>query len=69
MENVAFAVIAIAFDSITKAFHPDDLNKFCLNKKIIAEKDGVPPFVIAKNSRLSEIIQKEMITGGHENKD
>ena len=112
---MVFAIITVPFDAVTKAFHPDDLNRFCLNKKVLsqkveffkdggmpywsvfleydsllepmgketagltqvgklcyeklrqwrketAEKDGVPPFVIARNTQLSEIIQKEITT-------
>jgi hypothetical protein len=35
---MAFAIITIPFDPVTKGFHPDELNRFCLNKKIIAKK-------------------------------
>jgi hypothetical protein len=35
---MAFAIITIPFDPMTKGFHPDELNRFCLNKKIIAKK-------------------------------
>ncbi|MDY6844455.1 MAG: HRDC domain-containing protein [Thermodesulfobacteriota bacterium] len=31
-------------------------------RKERAEKEGVPPFVIAKNSHLSEIVRKEIKT-------
>jgi len=108
-------IITIPFNPTTKGFHADELNKFCLNKKILgkrieffkdektvywtvfieyepvleyssdeprglteagrlcyerlrewrkltAEKEGVPPFVIAKNSHLVEIVNKEIKT-------
>ena len=108
-------IITIPFNPATKGFHADELNKFCLNKKILekrieffkdektvywtvfieyepvleyssdepkglteagrlcyerlrewrkltAEKEGVPPFVIAKNSHLAEIVNKEIKT-------
>jgi len=108
-------IITIPFNSKTKGFYADELNKFCLNKKILsnkieffhdekavywtvfieyetvlehsfsepkglteagrlcyerlrewrkltAEKEGVPPFVIAKNSHLAEIVNKEIKT-------
>jgi len=107
--------LTIAFNETTKSFYTDELNAFCLNKKIVskkieffqdeknvywtvfieyetilertsnkpkgltevgrlcyerlrewrkqtAEKEGIPPFVIAKNSHLSEIVQKEIKT-------
>ncbi len=110
-----YEIITIPFNTITKAFNPDDLNTFCINKKVIstkieffrdekqaywtvfieyepvlektssepvglteagrfcyeklrewrketAEKEGIPPYVIAKNSHLEEIVKKEIIT-------
>lgn len=112
---MTFAIITIPFDPVTKGFQPDELNRFCLNKKIVtkrieffkdgeavywsvfieyetvlekagrenadltqagklcyeklriwrketAEKEGIPPFVIAKNTQLVEIINKEITT-------
>jgi len=112
---VSYEIITIPFNYITKSFHADDLNRFCLNKKIVntkvkffsdekkaywtvfieygtilkqtgnepaglteagklcyerlrewrrgkAEKEGIPPFVIAKNSHLTEIVKKEIRT-------
>ena len=35
---MAFAIITIPFNPATKSFHPDELNRFCLNKKIVAKK-------------------------------
>ncbi len=35
---MAFAISAIPFDPITKSFHPEELNRFCLNKKIMAKR-------------------------------
>ncbi|MCX6112553.1 MAG: HRDC domain-containing protein [Proteobacteria bacterium] len=108
-------IITIPFNASAKSFYADELNKFCLNKKVsnkkieffhdektvywtvfieyetvlehsfnepkglteagtlcyerlrewrkvTAEKEGVPPFVIAKNSHLVEIINKEIKT-------
>lgn len=31
-------------------------------RKLTAEKEGIPPYVIAKNSHLAEIVTKEIIT-------
>ena len=112
---MAYEIITIPFNSITRSFHADDLNRFCLNKKVLntkieffqdekhaywtvfieyetilehssnepeglteagrlcyeklrawrketAEKEGIPPFVIAINSHLSEIVSKEIKT-------
>jgi superfamily II DNA helicase RecQ len=112
---MSYEIVTIPFNSITKNFHTDELNKFCLNKKILnrqieffknennpywtilieyetileskgsepkglteagklcyeklrewrkktAEKEGIPPFVIAKNSHFVEIINKETKT-------
>lgn len=113
--KMAFTIITIPFNPVTKSFHPVDLNRFCLNKNILtkkveffkdgeavywsvfieyetvleetgretsgltqagklcyeklrawrketAEKQGIPPFVIAKNSQLIEITNKEIAT-------
>ena len=102
-----YEIITIPFNIITKTFNADDLNSFCINKKVIstkieffkdeknaywsvfieyetvlkknnnepsglteagrrcyeklrewrketAEKEGIPPYVIAKNSHLGE---------------
>ena len=110
-----YEIINIPFDPLSKTFSPDDLNKFCLNKKIIsskveffqqdgnsfwsvfieyeiileslkndtaglteagkicfeelrrwrketAEKEGLPAYIIAKNSQLIQIINKEIST-------
>jgi superfamily II DNA helicase RecQ len=110
-----YEIITIPFNSITKTFNTDDLNAFCVNKKVIstkieffqdekhacwtvfleyepilekngdvpsglteagrlcyeklrewrketAEKEGIPPYVIAKNSQLGEIVKKEIKT-------
>jgi len=35
---MAFAIITISFNPVTKSFHPDELNRFCLNKKILMKK-------------------------------
>lgn len=112
---MSYEIITIPFDSVTKTFSADDLNSFCVNKKIIstkieffrdekqaywtvfieyetvlekkgdepvglteagklcyeklrqwrketAEKEGIPPYVIAKNSHLGEIVKKEIKT-------
>jgi len=110
-----YEIITIPFNTATKSFHSDELNKFCLNKRVLnnkieffsdgknsfwsvfieyevvlehfanepkglteagklcyerlrewrkttAEKEGVPPFVIARNSQLAEIINRETKT-------
>lgn len=110
-----FDIITIPFNTVSKCFYTEELNKFCLNKKILAkkieffkdektvywtvfieyelvlenisieqkglteagklcferlkewrkltaEKEGIPPFVIAKNSHFIEIINKEIKT-------
>ena len=112
---MTYEIITIPFNAVTKSFHADELNRFCLNKKILntkieffsdekspywtlfieyepvleskgsepkglteagkfcyeklrewrritAEKEGIPPFVIAKNSHFVEIINKEIKT-------
>ena len=33
-----FEIISIPFNTITKGFHTDDLNKFCINKRILAKE-------------------------------
>ncbi len=33
-----YEIITIPFNSITKTFNADDLNVFCLNKKVISSK-------------------------------
>lgn len=33
-----FEIITIPFDPVGKSFHADDLNKFCLNKKVVNKK-------------------------------
>lgn len=110
-----YEIVTIPFNSVTKTFNVDDLNAFCINKKVIstkikffqdekhtywaifieyetvleknsnepsglaeagklcyeklrqwrketAEKEGVPPYVIAKNSQLGIIVKKEIKT-------
>ncbi len=111
-----YAIITIPFNSLQQCFHPDELNIFCLNKKVVmkkveffceggkyywsvfieyepilqqsskegtkslnqegnvcfarlknwrkekADKEGIPPYVIASNQQLIEIINKEIIT-------
>lgn len=109
-----FEIITIPFDETQKVFIPEELNKFCANKRVLnkeikffthhqpywsvfleyepmlgsagkeqaslteagrlcyerlrewrrkkAEEEGIPPFVIAKNSHLAEIVQKEIKT-------
>lgn len=110
-----YEIITIPFDTVTKAFSADDLNAFCINKKVIstkieffkeerqaywtvfieyepvlekngnepaglteagrlcyeklrqwrkvtAENEGIPPYVIAKNSHLGEIVKKQIKT-------
>lgn len=110
-----YEIITIPFDSFSKTFKADDLNAFCINKRVIftkieffkdekqaywtvfieyesvlekkgdepaglteagrfcyeklrqwrketAEKEGIPPYVIAKNSHLGEIVKKEIKT-------
>lgn len=110
-----YEIITLPFNSITKTFNVDDLNTFCINKKVLstkieffqdgksaywtvfieyepvlekkgdepvglteagrhcyeklrqwrketAEKEGIPPYVIAKNSHLGEIVKKEIKT-------
>jgi len=112
---MAYEIINIPLSGNGKIFNAEELNKFCVNKKIIdrkieffqqdnnafwsvfieyesivepagreiaglteagrlcyaelrrwrketAEKEGIPPFVIAKNSQLVEIINKEITT-------
>jgi superfamily II DNA helicase RecQ len=113
--KMAYKIINIPLSPGSKLFNADELNKFCINKKIIerkveffqhdgtaywsvfidyepildsfeskpvglseagrvcfeklrqwrketAEAEGIPPFVIAKNSHLVEIINKEIVT-------
>ncbi len=112
-----YEIITVPFNSATKCFHADELNRFCLNKKVLktkieffcdekqqywtafveyetilentgdgqsvkgltetgrfcyeklrewrketAEKEGIPPYVIARNSQLAEIIKREIKT-------
>ena len=111
-----YAIITIPFNSLQHCFYPDELNSFCLNKKVLmkkveffkegetyywsvfleyelvleqgsldetkgltqacqlcfkrlkdwrkekAEKEGIPPYVIATNKQLIEIIKKEIKT-------
>jgi|TARA_Y100000031_G_C8161375_1_gene357158 superfamily II DNA helicase RecQ len=112
---MAYEILTVPFNPVTKSFHTDNLNRFCMNKHIVstkseffrdgndaywtvfveyeailetegkapekltetgrlcyeklrewrkltAEKDGVPPFVIAKNADLVEVIRKEAKT-------
>ena len=112
---MSYEIINIPLSPATKSFNTEELNKFCLNKKIIttqveffqqdnsafwtvfieydtiletigketdglteagricfeelrrwrkemAEKEGIPPFVIAKNSHFIDIINKETTT-------
>jgi superfamily II DNA helicase RecQ len=115
---MSFEILTIPFSSDKGLFNCDDLNRFCVNKKVInsrteffnvngkaywsifleydtlletttgggeetkglteagrlcyeklrvwrrerAEKEGVPPFVIARNSQLVEIIKREIKT-------
>jgi superfamily II DNA helicase RecQ len=112
---MTYEIINIPLSPATKTFNTEELNKFCLNKKIIthkieffqqdnntfwsvfieyetileptgtatnslteagkicfeelrrwrketAEKEGIPPFVIAKNSHFVDIINKEVST-------
>jgi superfamily II DNA helicase RecQ len=111
---MSFEILTIPFNSDTDLFNCDDLNRFCVNKKVVnskteffningkaywsifleydtlleaqnrgpetrglteagklcyeklrqwrrdrAEKEGVPPFVIARNSQLVDIIKTE----------
>jgi len=35
---MAFEIITVAFNTETKSFFTDELNKFCINKKIIDKK-------------------------------
>ncbi|MDR0623025.1 MAG: HRDC domain-containing protein [Treponema sp.] len=111
---MSFEILTIPFNSDTALFNCDDLNRFCVNKKVVnskteffnvngkaywsvfleydslletrsagpdtrglteagklcyeklrvwrrerAEKEGVPPFVIARNSQLAEIVKTE----------
>ena len=35
---MAYEIITIPFNAITKSFHADDLNRFCINKKEITIK-------------------------------
>ena len=111
----SFSLFTIGFNENTKSFHCDELNKFCLNKRILykqvsffyhceapywsvfleyepvleasktdglnlteagsicfeklrswrrerAEKEGIPPYVIARNSHLADIVNKEIKT-------
>jgi superfamily II DNA helicase RecQ len=110
-----FEILTIPFDFAKKIFSPEELNKFCINKKVLhkrieffkseekpywsvfieyetvlepsgkesrglteagslcyerlrewrrtkAEQDGIPPFVIARNSQLVDIVKKEIKT-------
>ncbi|MBA7551372.1 hypothetical protein ES705_43912 [subsurface metagenome] len=112
---MAYEIITIAFDKENKIFSAEDLNRFCINKRVLSKKieffqdgessywtilleyesvlepsgketggltpaqkvcyeklrewrketagkAGIPPFVIAKNSQLVEIISKEVTT-------
>lgn len=112
---MAYEIVTIPFNAVTKSFHSDDLNRFCLNKKVLnvnieffrdekqaywtvfieydttlentgneprgltdagrlcyeklrewrkvtAEKEGIPPFVIARNSHFVDIVNKEIHT-------
>jgi superfamily II DNA helicase RecQ len=114
---LSFEIMTVPFNSDTSIFNCDDLNRFCLNKRVIshkseffnvngkafwsvfleydtlletkdtgpetrslteagklcyeklrvwrrerAEKEGVPPFVIARNSQLVDIIKNETKT-------
>lgn len=112
---MSYEIITIPFNTATKSYHADELNSFCLNKRVFntkieffhdekqaywtifveyetilessgstplgltdtgricyeklrewrketAEKEGIPPFVIARNSHLSEIVKKEVKT-------
>jgi len=112
---MAYEIITIPFNENTRCFHADELNKFCLNKRVVsmkaeffrdeqhkywtvfieyetilestgsepkglteagricyeelrkwrretAEKEGIPPYVICRNSQLGEIVKKEIKT-------
>ena len=68
----AFWSVIIEYETILEksGSEPDGLTeagRHCYDKlrewrKVTAEKEGIPPYVIAKNSHLAEIVKKEIKT-------
>jgi len=38
---MAYAIVTIPFDPVTKSFHPDELNRFCLKKEDTDEEGRI----------------------------